>query len=92
MTALAARFSVTGHVQGVSFRAYTQRKAQQLRLTGYARNLDDGSVEVLAIGPAHAIAELEDWLHEGPPMARVESVNRSEAIMDAAADDGFVVG
>lgn len=50
MTALAARFSVTGRVQGVAFRAYTRQKALQLGLTGYARNLPDGSVEVLAIG------------------------------------------
>ena len=91
MTALAARFSVTGRVQGVAFRAYTRQKALQLGLTGYARNLHDGSVEVLALGLPQALAELERWLHQGSPAARVDGVRRSAALMDAAPEDGFLV-
>lgn len=92
MTAAAARFSVTGRVQGVSFRAHARAQALRLGLTGYARNLADGSLEVLAIGHADALKQLEQWLQQGPPDARVEHVERSVALMDAAPQDGFVVG
>ncbi len=68
---------VTGMVQGVSFRAYTQRQAVRLGLTGWVRNLPDGSVEVLAEGEADRLAELLDWLHDGPPSAEVTGVQAS---------------
>ena len=55
----AARFLVHGKVQGVWFRAATREQAQALRLVGQARNLPDGSVEVLAYGSAEAIEKLE---------------------------------
>jgi acylphosphatase len=62
----------------VFFRASTRAEAVRLRLTGYAKNLADGSVEVLVCGDAAALDELERWLHIGPPAARVEKVLRSE--------------
>ena len=65
---------VTGRVQGVFFRASTARKAAELGVTGTARNLPDGTVEVLACGSEAAVAALCDWLHEGPPAARVDAV------------------
>ena len=68
------RCVVSGRVQGVFFRASTQREAQQLGVTGHALNLPDGSVEVLACGEAHAVDRLRDWLWEGPPAARVAKV------------------
>ncbi len=68
-------FRVSGRVQGVFFRASTQTAARDLGLSGYARNLDDGSVEVLACGSAAALDRLQQWLREGPPMAVVESVS-----------------
>ncbi len=86
----AARFLVSGHVQGVFFRASTRDQAQRLGLRGYASNLPDGRVEVLAIGEADAIDALERWLQQGPPHAHVQSVVR-----EADADDGregFVIG
>ena len=73
------RFRVTGRVQGVFFRASTQTAARDLGLTGYARNLADGSVEVLACGATTALDALERWLHDGPPMARVDDVSAGEA-------------
>jgi acylphosphatase len=73
-----ARFLVSGLVQGVYFRASTQARAQQLELTGYAKNLADGRVEVVASGDAQALARLETWLQHGPPAAEVESVTREE--------------
>ena len=72
----AARFLVSGRVQGVFFRASTREQALALGLCGLARNLADGRVEVIACGDHEAIAMLERWLHEGPPAARVEQVLR----------------
>ena len=68
---------MTGHVQGVFFRASTQTAARDLGLSGYAKNLDDGSVEVLACGSTAALDALGAWLREGPPMARVDAVTDS---------------
>jgi acylphosphatase len=70
------RYIVHGRVQGVFFRASARDEAVRLGLTGCARNLADGRVEVLACGQPAAIAELERWLHHGPPLARVTSVER----------------
>lgn len=72
----AARFLVSGKVQGVFFRASTREQAQRLGLHGRAVNLTDGRVEVLAAGEPDAIDALERWLRQGPPMARVERVER----------------
>lgn len=72
----AARFIVAGKVQGVCFRAATRDQAQRLQLTGYAKNLPDGSVEVLAVGESEALATLERWLWQGPPLAKVTAVSR----------------
>lgn len=67
-------FRVTGRVQGVFFRDSTREVAQNLKLTGYARNMPDGSVEVLACGGRDALDRFEGWLHSGPPQARVADV------------------
>lgn len=67
-------FRITGRVQGVFFRDSTRQAAQSLKITGYARNLADGSVEVLACGSANALDQLAEWLHSGPPGARVDRV------------------
>lgn len=87
----AARFLVSGRVQGVSFRAYTRAQAVALGLRGFARNLADGRVEVLAVGDAVAVDQLGDWLWTGSPLARVDDVVRSEADA-AAAGEGFPIG
>lgn len=70
------RFLVSGYVQGVFFRASTREQALKLGVSGHARNLADGRVEVLASGSAEALEALERWLHEGPPTARVAEVRR----------------
>ncbi|NIJ94105.1 acylphosphatase [Xanthomonas campestris] len=72
----AARFLVTGVVQGVWFRAATRERAVALGLRGHARNLPDGSVEVLAAGTDAALDALETRLWQGPPAARVAAVTR----------------
>ncbi|HAU5067132.1 TPA: acylphosphatase [Citrobacter amalonaticus] len=66
---------VYGRVQGVGFRYTTQQEARRLSLTGYARNRDDGSVEVVASGEAEQVDKLLKWLKEGGPRsARVDRV------------------
>ena len=69
------RCIVTGRVQGVFFRASTEREAQQLGVTGYARNMPDGSVEVLACGEVSAVEQLKLWLWTGPPASHVRDVS-----------------
>lgn len=70
----AKKFLVSGRVQGVYFRASTRNKADELAIKGYARNLADGRVEVLAIGAESAVEALGKWLWIGPPAARVDEV------------------
>ncbi len=73
-TRIARRCWVAGRVQGVFYRASTRTRAQGLGVTGYARNLADGRVEVLACGTPEAVQALCDWLWDGPPAAHVISV------------------
>lgn len=91
MNESAARFFVSGRVQGVAFRAHTRQQALALGLRGYARNLADGRVEVIAAGDAAAIDALGHWLHHGPPLARVDALSR-EACDAADAPAGFGIG
>ncbi|WP_142417754.1 acylphosphatase [Citrobacter braakii] len=66
---------VYGRVQGVGFRYTTQHEAQRLELTGYAKNMDDGSVEVVACGESERVEQLMKWLKAGGPRsARVDRV------------------
>ena len=81
---------VEGRVQGVFYRGATQQRAQELGVTGHARNLPDGKVEVLACGETAAVQALCEWLRQGPPHARVTEVNC--AVTDAHAPLGFKTG
>ena len=75
---ICRRCRVTGRVQGVFYRGSAQRQAQQLGITGYARNLPDGRVEVLACGNPQAVAALCEWLRQGPARAHVSTVECEE--------------
>ena len=66
---------VHGLVQGVAFRHYTRATAARLNLSGFVRNLPNGSVEIEAEGPAGPLRELAEWIHHGPDYARVERVD-----------------
>ncbi len=65
---------VRGDVQGVGFRYFVQRRAQQLGLTGWVRNNDDGTVELVAEGSRQDLEQLKRSLEEGPRLARVQRV------------------
>lgn len=73
----AYRYLVNGRVQGVGYRYFVLREAQALGVAGFARNLADGRVEVIAEGPDGLLADFEARLREGPGFARVEAVDRS---------------
>ncbi|MFN7924312.1 MAG: acylphosphatase [Bryobacteraceae bacterium] len=82
---LARRYRITGRVQGVGFRNFVQHAASGLGLSGYAKNLPDGSVEVYAIGEASLHSELSAALHTGPRWADVRSVHEQEAALEACS-------
>jgi acylphosphatase len=67
--------TVSGRVHGVFFRAFVESRAGDLNLTGYVRNLSDGSVEVLAEGERERLKKLVHYLEVGPPAARVDKVD-----------------
>lgn len=75
------RVWVKGRVQGVNFRYATKQVADQLRIVGWVKNLDDGRVEALFEGPPDAVERLIEWCKHGPPAARVDELQvRSEAV------------
>jgi acylphosphatase len=82
----ARRWFVRGQVQGVGYRYFAQRAAVALGLTGYARNLDDGRVEVYAVGSAEKLEELAGMLHRGPRWADVRGVEQMEAAVQEAGE------
>jgi acylphosphatase len=74
---VTTRYLVSGMVQGVGFRWFVARHARSLGLTGYARNLPNGSVEVVVEGPEDALPALEELLRRGPANSQVDRVERS---------------
>lgn len=73
LTAIQVR--VHGRVQGVGFRYATHREARRLSVTGWVRNRSDGTVEVYAEGDEESVRAFEVWLADGPPGARVTSLD-----------------
>jgi acylphosphatase len=65
---------ISGRVQGVAFRAYTEDEGRRLGVRGWVRNLPDGRVEAEAEGDRGAVEELVAWCRHGPPAARVDDV------------------
>lgn len=85
---ITRRLRIRGLVQQVYYRQSMIEAATRLELGGWVRNRSDGSVEALACGPAAAVQALIDWAHQGPPAARVDGVETSEAPPEAL--QGFV--
>jgi len=82
-------FYVSGRVQGVGYRAFVRKHAIALGLTGYAKNLADGRVEVLTTGPGEALETLAGYLRHGPPWAEVRHVEEREGV--PASYDDFLI-
>jgi len=77
----ARRWLVTGRVQGVGFRAFVERTARDIGVTGWVRNLDDGRVEAYAVGTPEQLDELAANLHRGPRLSEVRGLEPIEAEM-----------
>jgi acylphosphatase len=90
-TKQAKRYFVTGMVQGVGFRYFTQDVAEDLKLSGYVRNLRDGRVEVFAMGTDKQLADLRAALERGPRLSSVSEVLEEAAARDARYENGFVI-
>lgn len=75
MKTLCKKIKVTGQVQGVFFRAFTQQKAKELKITGWVRNENDGGVLAIACGYEASLEKLIALLNQGPPAASVTAVN-----------------
>jgi len=75
---------VSGRVQGVYFRMFTQKKAKQLGINGYVRNLEDGRVEIIAEAESELLDKMIAWAHKGPITARVDQVEREDLLFDEA--------
>ncbi len=80
---IAKKFVVSGRVQGVGYRFFAERVANQLGIHGYVKNLWDGNVEVYAIGDAASLEELKRQLAEGPRSAQVSGVEESDEPVNA---------
>lgn len=78
MNKQARKYVVTGRVQGVGFRFFTENQATRLGLSGYVKNCADGTVEAYAVGDAEALEEFKAALAEGPRSARVDEVQEFE--------------
>lgn len=74
MAIVRVKVIIDGRVQGVNFRWYTQRRARELGLTGWIRNLTDGRVEALFEGEETAVEQALEWCKVGPPHAKVDTV------------------
>ena len=85
----ANRYFIEGRVQGVGYRYFVLREAERLHVSGFARNLPDGRVEVVAEGSDEALIELETKLKDGPAFSGVSHVER--VAIAPRGDQGFQI-
>ena len=69
------KITVSGKVQGVFYRVFTKKKAQELGLNGYVKNMPNGTVCIEAEGTSTQLSQLIDWCKQGPPLSKVENVH-----------------
>lgn len=89
MPQIAYHIRVTGHVQGVAYRAWAQAEAERLGLRGWVRNRGDGSVEATVAGPKEAVEAMVLAMREGPGAARVTDVWTDAVAPGSVPGDGF---
>lgn len=83
----ALRWIVSGRVQGVSYRYFTQQAARQLELTGWVKNLADGTVEVRVAGDSQVLARFRQRLEKGPRFGRVDGIDETPLDPDELVRD-----
>jgi acylphosphatase len=88
---LAKRYFVSGMVQGVGFRFFTQAAAEKLHIQGFVRNLFDGRVEVFAMGAPQQHAEFRTMLERGPRFSSISEVQEEAATLDPQYEGEFVI-
>jgi acylphosphatase len=87
----ARKYLVSGTVQGVGFRYFTQRAAAKIKVGGFVRNLRDGRVEVFVMGTAQQLREMRTLLERGPRFSSVQEVREEPAAPDPQYDQVFVI-
>ena len=87
---ICQHFLLTGRVQGVGYRAFTSRQAQELGVCGKVRNLLDGRVEVVACGTKETLSLLQQRLMQGPRLAKVEALQVKD-IAETCHFEGFLI-
>ena len=87
----ARRYLVSGMVQGVGFRYFTQDAAEKLHVSGFVRNLEDGRVEVFVMATSRQHAELRALLERGPRFSSVSGVQEEPATVDPQYEGGFII-
>ncbi len=90
MATVRLQAQIEGRVQGVYFRDFTSQEAKRLGLSGWVRNLSDGSVEAEYQGPETLVAQMTSWLHQGSPLSQVLRV-RTRPCPSIEGEPGFVV-
>ena len=75
MSKVTSVVNVQGIVQGVGFRYFTTHQATKLGVSGYAKNMDDGSVEVMISGEEQRVQALVEWLRKGPSSSKVRAIH-----------------
>ncbi len=90
-TKQAKRYLVSGMVQGVGFRYFTQDAAEKLQVSGFVRNLRDGRVEVFAMGTPQQHAEFRAMLERGPRFSSIREVKEETATPDPQYEGGFFI-
>ena len=88
----AKKYLISGSVQGVGFRFFTQRAAAKLKIGGYVRNLHDGRVEVFVMGTPQQLRELRTVLERGPRFSSVTEVREEIVSPDPQYDQVFIIG
>lgn len=78
----ARLFNISGLVQGVGFRYFVVKEAEKLGITGYTKNLSDGSVEVFAMGEEEKILKLKEKLKSGPAYSKVKRIEEKSAVLN----------
>lgn len=91
MKTISKHLIISGRVQGVGFRYFTYKNAKELRLKGWVKNLQDGTVETVFTGDAENVYEMVEKLKEGPASARVENIENVDGSVDAESFNDFTI-